>query len=56
MMVALAEGQYLVVLASISPGHDEKFPEPMAFSHVEQTGYPAAVWNYLIKAVWLGRS
>ena len=27
----------------------------MALSHVDRTGYPAAAWKYLIKAVTLGR-
>ena len=56
MMVASADGQYLVALASVSPGHDDYFPEPIAFNHVDLTGYPAAEWKYLIKSTTLGRS
>ena len=55
-MVALVDGKYLVVLVSVSPGHDYYFPAPMAFSHVDRTGYSAVVWNYLIRASTLGRS
>ena len=29
---------------------------PMALSHVDQTGYPVALWMYVIKAATLGRS
>ena len=44
MMVASAEGQYLVALARVRPGHNDYFPAPMAFSHVDWTGYPVALW------------
>ena len=43
-MVASAEGQYLVALARVRPGHNDYFPAPMAFSHVDWTGYPVALW------------
>ena len=56
MVVALAEGQYLVALARVSPGHDEHFPAPMDLSHVDRNGYPASAWKYLIKSATLGRS
>ena len=56
MMVASADGKYLVALASVNPGHDEYFPAPIAFNHVDWTGYPAAAWKYLIKAATMGRS
>ena len=56
MMVDSAEGKYLVVLAIVSPGHDEYFPVLMSFIHVERTEYPAAAWNYLIKSSTIGRS
>ena len=56
MLVASAYGKYLVALARVIPGHDELFPEPIYFNHVERTGYPDAVWKYLIKAVKLGKS
>ena len=45
MMVASADGQYLVELASMSPGHEEQLPELIAFNHVDRTGYPAAAWK-----------
>ena len=56
MIVASVDGQYLVALASVIPVHDEYSPAPIAFNHVERTGYPAAAWKYLIKAATLGRS
>ena len=56
IFVASADVQYLVALASVSPGHNEWFPAPMDFSHVDHTGYPAAAWKYLIRAATLGRS
>ena len=42
MILAVAEGQYLVALESVRPGHEEKFPALIAVNHVERTGYPAA--------------
>ena len=56
MMVASEDGKYSVALASDSPGHGEYFPAPIAFNHVDRTGYPAAAWKYLIKAATLGSS
>ena len=56
MMVASADGQYLVALESVIPGHDDEFPAPIAFNNLDRTGYPAAVWKYLIKSATLGRS
>ena len=56
MVMALVEGQYLVTVAIVIPGHDEYFPAPMALRHVDCTGYPAAAWKYLVKSATLGRS
>ena len=55
-MVAYADGKYLVLLASVSPGHNKEIPAPIYFNHFDRTGYPAAAWKYLIKAATLGRS
>ena len=40
MIVAVAEGHYLVALASAIPGHNL-----IAFNDVDWTGYPAAAWK-----------
>ena len=42
MMVAVADGQYLVALVSVRPGQDEWLPELMDLNHVEWTEEPAA--------------
>ena len=44
-MVAVAKGQYLVALATVSPGQDEYLPALMAVKHVDRTGYHAATWK-----------
>ena len=38
IIVAVVEGQYLVALVSVRPGHEEKLPAPIAVNHVDQTG------------------
>ena len=45
MIVAAADGQYLVALASVIPGHEEWLPELIDFNHVDRTGHPPAAWN-----------
>ena len=55
-MVDSSEGQYLVALERVSPGHDYQFPVLMDLSPVDRTGYPTAAWKYLVKSVTLGRS
>ena len=55
-MVALAEGQSLVVLMSVRPGQDKCLPTPTALRHVDRTGNPAVAWKYLMKVATMGRS
>ena len=56
MVVASAEGKYLVALVRVRPGHDDYFPAPMALIHVDCTGDPSAARKYLTKAATLCRS
>ena len=45
MIVAVAEVRYLVSLASVSPGQEEKLPAQMDINHVDRTSYPDATWK-----------
>ena len=42
MIMDVAEGQYLLVLESVSPVQEKQLLALMTVNHVEWTGYPAA--------------